>query len=64
MCAELGAAFLCADLAVTPHLRDDHAHYVSHWLDIMKGEAKAIFTAAAAANRAVEYLHGLQPTTK
>lgn len=60
LCAELGAAFLCADLGVTPHLRDDHAAYVSHWLKIMKGDAKAIFTAAAAANRAVEYMHGLQ----
>ena len=27
----------------------------------MKGDKKAIFTAAAAANRAVEFLHGLQP---
>lgn len=59
--AELGSAFLCADLAVTPHLRDDHAHYIAHWLDIMKGDKKAIFTAAAAANRAVEWLHGKQP---
>jgi antirestriction protein ArdC len=61
--AELGAAFLCADLAVTPTLRDDHAHYIAHWLEIMKGDKKAIFTAAAAANRAAEYLHGLQPKT-
>lgn len=59
--AELGSAFLCADLAVTPALRDDHAHYIAHWLEIMRGDKKAIFTAAAAANRAVEYLHGLQP---
>lgn len=59
--AELGAAFLCADLVVTPHLRDDHAHYIAHWLEIMKGDKKAIFTAAAAANRAVEWLHGKQP---
>ena len=59
--AELGAAFLCADLHVTPHLRDDHAQYLQHWLDLMRGDKKAIFTAAAAANRAVEYLHGLQP---
>ncbi len=27
--AELGAAFLCADLSVTPTLRDDHAHYIA-----------------------------------
>ncbi len=59
--AELGSAFLCADLAVTPQLRDDHAHYIAHWLEIMKGDKKAIFTAAAAANRAVEWLHGKQP---
>ena len=61
--AELASAFLCADLGVTPHLRDDHAHYIGHWLEILKGEKKAIFTAAAAANRAVEFLHGLQPTS-
>ena len=59
--AELGAAFLCADLSVTPTLRDDHVHYIAHWLDILKGDKKAIFTAAAAANRAVEWLHGKQP---
>lgn len=59
--AELSAAFLCADLGVTPHLRDDHAQYLSHWLEVMKGDKKAIFTAAAGANRAAEYLHNLQP---
>jgi antirestriction protein ArdC len=58
--AELGSAFLCADLAVTSSLRDDHAHYIAHWLEIMKGDKKAIFTAAAAANRAVEWLHAKQ----
>ena len=36
-------------------------HYIAHWLEIMKGDKKAIFTAAAAANRAAEYLYGLQP---
>ncbi len=59
--AELSAAFLCADLGVTPHLREDHAQYLAHWLEVMKGDKKAIFTAAAGANRAAEYLHGLQP---
>jgi antirestriction protein ArdC len=61
--AELASAFLCADLGVTPHLRHDHAHYIGHWLEILRGEKKAIFTAAAAANRAVEFLHGLQPAS-
>ena len=46
---------------MTPTPRDDHAHDIAHWLAIMKGDKKAIFTAAAAANRAVERLHGKQP---
>ncbi|WP_352806617.1 zincin-like metallopeptidase domain-containing protein [Mesorhizobium sp. M0292] len=30
--AELGAAFLCADLGLHLEDRDDHAAYVGHWL--------------------------------
>jgi antirestriction protein ArdC len=58
--AEIGAAFACAKLSITPELRDDHVQYVSSWLKILKEDKKAIFTAAAAASRAVEYLEGLQ----
>lgn len=59
--AELGAAFLCADLGVTPEVRDDHASYVGHWLDVLKQDKRAIFTAASHASRAAGYLHGKQP---
>lgn len=59
--AELGAAFLCADLSITPEIRDDHASYVACWLKVLKGDKRAIFTAASYASRAVEFLHGLQP---
>jgi antirestriction protein ArdC len=31
--AELGAAFLCADLAITPEVRTDHAAYIASWLE-------------------------------
>lgn len=62
--AELGAAFLCADLQVTPSPRDDHAAYIDHWLKIMKGDKKAIFTAAAKANQALEYLQKKQQVAK
>jgi antirestriction protein ArdC len=31
--AELGAAFLCADLALTPDVREDHATYIASWID-------------------------------
>ena len=57
--AELGAAFLCADLGVTPETREDHAAYLAHWLDVLKGDKRAIFTAAAHAQRAADFLHGL-----
>jgi antirestriction protein ArdC len=54
--AELGAAFLCADLHITPEPRPDHAAYIDHWLRILKSDRKAIFAAASAASRAAEYL--------
>lgn len=59
--AELGAAFLCAGLALTPEIRDDHASYLDHWLKVLKADKRAIFTAAAHAQRAADFLHGLQP---
>ena len=59
--AELGAAFLCAGLALSPELRADHASYLDHWLSILKADKRAIFTAAAHAQRAADLLHGLQP---
>lgn len=59
--AELGAAFLAADLGVTPEAREDHASYLAEWLKVLKDDKRAIFTAASLASRAVGYLHGLQP---
>jgi antirestriction protein ArdC len=59
--AELGSAFLCADLELTPEVRDDHASYLSYWLEVLKSDNRAIFAAAAHAQRAVDYLHKLQP---
>lgn len=58
--AELGAAFLCADLGITPEPRDDHAAYLANWLRVLRADTRAIFTAAAHAQRAVEYLHRFQ----
>ncbi len=58
--AELGAAFLCADLGITPQPRPDHASYVDHWLKVLKADKKAIFTAASQASKATDYLASLQ----
>lgn len=59
--AELGSAFLCADLEITPELREDHASYIHEWLKVLQEDKGAIFTAASHASKAVEFLHGLQP---
>lgn len=59
--AELGAAFLCADLGIAAEIRDDHAAYVADWLRVLRSDRRAIFTAAAHAQAAADYLHGLQP---
>jgi antirestriction protein ArdC len=58
--AELGSAFLCADLELTPELRADHASYIDSWIKVLKNDKRAIFTAASHAERAAAYLHGLQ----
>ncbi len=58
--AEIGAAFLCAELGITPEIREDHAAYIDSWLAVLKHDKRAIFSAAAHAQRAVDYLRSLQ----
>lgn len=62
--AELGAAFLSADLDLTPEVRADHAAYIASWLKVLKNDKRAIFTAASHAQRAADYLNGLQPSSR
>ncbi len=52
--AELTAAFLCAQLGITSELR--HASYIEHWIELMQDDNRAIFTAAAKASQAAEFL--------
>jgi len=59
--AEIGSAFLSADLGITPEVRDDHAAYIASWLNVLKNDKRAIFTASGHAQRAATYLHELQP---
>ena len=54
--AELGAAFLCADLDLTLEPREDHAAYIANWLDVLKADSRAIFTAAGHAQRAADFI--------
>ncbi len=59
--AELGAAFICADLGLDLEPREDHAAYLSSWLEVLKGDKRAIFAAAADPQKAADCLVGLQP---
>ena len=52
--AELTSAFLCAHLGVTGELR--HAGYLKNWVELLKHDERAIFTAAAKAQQAADYL--------
>ena len=58
--AELGAAFLCADLRLALQPREDHAAYLASWLQVLRDDTRFIFSAAAHAQRAVAWLHALQ----
>ena len=55
--AELGSAFLCADLGIAPEVRKDHAQYLDGWLRVLKQDPKAIFTASSKAAYASDWLH-------
>lgn len=59
--AELGAAFLCADLGLELEPREDHAAYLAHWLEVLRQDRRFLFSAAAHAQRGVDWLKALQP---
>ena len=52
--AEMGSAFLCAALGIVPTVR--HADYLANWLEVLRGDNRAIFRAASAASKAADYL--------
>jgi len=54
--ADLGACMICARLGLAAEPRSDHAQYIAHWLSILKSDSRAIFTAAAKASEAAQYL--------
>jgi antirestriction protein ArdC len=54
--AEIGSAFVCAELGLTPEVREDHAAYIAEWLRVLADDNKAIFTAAGHAQKAVDFL--------
>jgi antirestriction protein ArdC len=54
--AEFGSAFLCGWLGLANEPRPDHAQYLQGWLNCLKGDKRALFTAASKAQAAVDFL--------
>ena len=55
--AELGSAFVCADLELRQEPREENAAYIATWLEVLRNDNRAIFAAAAHAQRAADYLN-------
>ena len=55
--AELGAAFLCAEFGFDGDLRS--AGYIGNWIELLKTDKRAFFTACSQASKAADYLRGL-----
>lgn len=54
--AELGAAFLCADLNITLTPREDHAGYLASWLHCLSTDPQALTRAASLASKAAAFI--------
>ena len=52
--AELGSAFLCAHCRLDGELH--HPEYLSHWLEALRVDKRAIFTASVQAQKAADFL--------
>ena len=61
MIAQLTAAYVLADLAIANEPRPDDAAYIASWLEALKNDTRAVFTAAGAAQHAADWLHAQQP---
>ena len=54
--AELGAAFIAAQVGLSLALRPDHAAYIASWLNVLEQDPRAIQTAAAQAQQAIDFI--------
>ena len=54
LCAEFGAAILCAYFGVTGRLQ--HPEYIGHWLARLRADSRALFAATRQARQAFGFL--------
>ena len=53
---ELTSSFIMADLGIAHRPRAEHAAYIASWIEILKDDPRAIFTAASKAQQACDWL--------
>jgi antirestriction protein ArdC len=46
---------LCAHTGVNGQMQSNHVAYIANWLKVLKNDKKAILTAAAKAQQALDY---------
>lgn len=61
--AELGSAFLCADLGISSEGRSEHAAYLASWVRVLKADPKHLWTVASKAEAACNLLAKLADVT-
>jgi antirestriction protein ArdC len=54
--AELGSAMLCAHCRHRWTNAKNHVAYIANWLTVLKNDKKAILTASAKAQQALDFL--------
>lgn len=60
LCAEMGSAFLCAHVGISPQTIGQSASYLDSWIRAIKGDRKLVVIAAAQAQRAFENVLGIK----
>jgi antirestriction protein ArdC len=58
---ELTSSFIMADLGIAHKPRAEHAAYIATWLEALKNDPRAIFSAASKAQAAADWMHAQQP---
>ena len=56
--AELGSAFLCGHCGIEPATLENSAAYIAGWLKSLRGDARLVVQAAAAAQKAADFILG------
>jgi antirestriction protein ArdC len=57
--AEMAGTFICASLGIVPTVR--HADYIRSWLEVLRGDNRAVVRAASAASKAADYVLAFEP---